>query len=133
MKIRSFTWPVHIHVRTKYRHINPTFVWPAYSLIWIENIPVDTILNVHKTFKILPRRILNVLCTFSLRPKSAGKWTKKNLGKIFRKNISQATSRWLFLQETDVWKGPKYAPDGNTRRRHISSHCVKSVQMWSFF
>ena len=34
--------------------------------------PVDTgrKLNVHKTFRRRPRRLLNVLCTFNLRPVS---------------------------------------------------------------
>ena len=37
--------------------------------------PVDTgrKLNVHKTFRRRPGRLLNVLCTFSLRPVSTGK------------------------------------------------------------
>ena len=39
--------------------------------------PVDTgrKLNVHKTFRRRPRRLLNVLCTFNLRPVSTGKKT----------------------------------------------------------
>ena len=38
------------------------------------NIPVDTgrKLNVHKTFRRRPGRLLNVLCTFNLRPASTG-------------------------------------------------------------
>ena len=41
-----------------------------YSKGYIEN-PVDTgrKWNVHKTFRRLPGRLLNVLCTFNLRPK----------------------------------------------------------------
>ena len=37
-------------------------------------IPVDTErkLNVHKTFRRRPGRLLNVLCTFNLRPVSTG-------------------------------------------------------------
>ena len=36
--------------------------------------PVDTgrKLNVHKTFRRRPGRLLNVLCTFNLRPVSTG-------------------------------------------------------------
>ena len=36
--------------------------------------PLDTgrKLNVHKTFRRRPRRLLNVLCTFNLRPVSIG-------------------------------------------------------------
>ena len=42
------------------------------STFW--NIPVDTgrKLNVHKTFRRRPGRLLNVLCTFNLRPVSTG-------------------------------------------------------------
>ena len=38
--------------------------------------PVDTVrkLNVHKTFRRCPGRLLNVLCTFNLRPLSTGKY-----------------------------------------------------------
>ena len=38
------------------------------------SLPVDTgrKLNVHKTFRRSPRRLLNVLCTFNLRPVSTG-------------------------------------------------------------
>ena len=45
--------------------------------------PVDTgrKLNVHKTFRRRPGRLLNVLCTFNLRPVSTGNlrvlWAKK--------------------------------------------------------
>ena len=37
--------------------------------------PVDTgrKLNVHKTFRRRPGRLLNVLCTFNLRPVSTGR------------------------------------------------------------
>ena len=39
-----------------------------------DTIPVDTgrKLNVHKTFRRRPGRLLNVLCTFNLRPVSTG-------------------------------------------------------------
>ena len=39
-----------------------------------EWVPVDTRrkLNVHKTFRRHPGRLLNVLCTFNLRPVSTG-------------------------------------------------------------
>ena len=39
-----------------------------------QNIPVDTgrNLNVHKTFRRRPGCLLNVLCTFNLRPVSTG-------------------------------------------------------------
>ena len=39
-------------------------------------IPVDTWRksNIHKTFRSRPGRLLNVLCTFNLRPVSTGMW-----------------------------------------------------------
>ena len=39
------------------------------------NVPADTgrKLNVHKTLRRRPGRLLNVLCTFNLRPVSTGK------------------------------------------------------------
>ena len=42
--------------------------------------PVDTghKLNIHKTFRIRPGRLLNVLCTFNLRPVSTGKFVIAN-------------------------------------------------------
>ena len=43
----------------------------ANSLLRTKSIPVDTgrKLNIYKTFR---RRLLNVLCTFNLRPVSTG-------------------------------------------------------------
>ena len=35
-------------------------------------------LNVHKTFRRRPGCLLNVLCTFNLRPVSMGEFTQKN-------------------------------------------------------
>ena len=44
-------------------------------------LPVDIgrKLNVHKTFRRRPGRLLNVLCTFNLRPASTGLLSKNNL------------------------------------------------------
>ena len=56
--------------------------WNSYS-VW-ENVikPADTgcKLNVDKTFRRRPGRLLNVLCTFNLRPVSKG---NAEHGKIF--------------------------------------------------
>ena len=54
--------------------------------------PVDTgrKLNVHKTFRRRPGRILNVLCTFNLRPVSTG-WDY--LIKKYKKLVIQAFSK----------------------------------------
>ena len=43
--------------------------------VWFFKNPVDTgrKLNAHKTFRRHPERLLNVLCTFNLRPVSTGK------------------------------------------------------------
>ena len=45
--------------------------------------PIDTgrKLNVHKTFRRRPGRLLNVLCTFSLRPVSTGNEVRNFLNK----------------------------------------------------
>ena len=47
----------------------------------VSKIPVDTgrKLNVYKTFRRCPGRLLNVLCTFNLRPVSTGSAQKKKL------------------------------------------------------
>ena len=47
---------------------------------FIIKIPVDTgrTLNVHKTFRRRPVRLLNVLCTFNIRPVSTGISSMKN-------------------------------------------------------
>ena len=46
-------------------------------------VPVGTgrKLNVHKTFRGHPGRLLNVLCTFNLRPVPTGVWVMVNLQK----------------------------------------------------
>ena len=60
-------------------HKNPSFFkWKYFcsgvktSRIWDNDIPVDTgrKLNVHKTFRRRPGRLLNILCTFNLGPVS---------------------------------------------------------------
>ena len=45
----------------------------------VPDIPADTgrKLNVHKTFRRRPGRLPNVLCTFNLRPVSAGMQLRK--------------------------------------------------------
>ena len=46
----------------------------SFPLINLKEDPVDTgrKLNVHKTFRRRPGRLLNFLCTFSLRPVFTG-------------------------------------------------------------
>ena len=62
------------------------------------NNPADTErkLNVHKTFRRRPGRLLNVLCTFNLRPVSTGKLDfsvfYKDLAKIWRFFINASIS-----------------------------------------
>ena len=93
----EFIWPICSHLRTE---CEKTLIrWNTVSLpfpgvittahhtkllfkthrntllnILISN-PIDTgrKLNVHKTFRGCPGRLLNVLCTFNLRPVSTGK------------------------------------------------------------
>ena len=45
-------------------------------------------LNVHKTFRRRPGRLLNVLCTFNLRPVSTGKYSNLRTLAISSQNIS---------------------------------------------
>ena len=47
----------------------------------VSKIPVDTgrKLNVYKTFRRCPGRLLNVLCTFTLRPVSTGMVAKRRI------------------------------------------------------
>ena len=51
----------------------------AYAYVFLIQSPVDTgsKLNVHKTFRGRPGRLLNVLCTFNLRLVSTGNRVKK--------------------------------------------------------
>ena len=62
--------------------------------------PVDTgrKLNVHKTFRRRPGRLLNVLCTFNLRPVSTGHIKKEQIEKIKLK-IKSVTLRTI---ETEI-------------------------------
>ena len=61
------------------------------------NKPVDTgrKLNVHKTFRRRPGRLLNVLCTFNLRPVSTGKGQKWQIIEqlLLLPNISKRSAR----------------------------------------
>ena len=61
--------------------------------------PVDTgrKLNVHKTFRRRPGRLLNALCTFNLRPVSTGEvFYKKGILKYFAKFTGKQLSEFLF-------------------------------------
>ena len=66
-------------------------------------------LNVHKTFRRHPGRLLNLLCTFNLRPVSRGFWwqisvLKKILFLICEKNLTLSWRRSLSYrnQSTDL-------------------------------
>ena len=52
-----------------------------YEIYRADYLPVDTgrKLNVHKTFRRRPGRLLNVLCTFNLRLVSAGHLRKSHV------------------------------------------------------
>ena len=56
------------------KHEIPSTNLLLYSYFVVTLFPVDTgrKLNVHKTFKRRPGRLLNVLCTFNLRVVSKG-------------------------------------------------------------
>ena len=95
------SWSVHISVQSLSVHICMTWVWPQnfshhtnnISFVclchlrnsnpimfkWINPLDTGRKLNVHKTFRRSPGRLLNVLCTFNLRPVSTGKnWVNHN-------------------------------------------------------
>ena len=58
------------------------------------NIPVDTgrKLNLHKTFRRRPGRLLNVLCTFHLHPVSTGSLINE-IAKSKKKTIHRYLTR----------------------------------------
>ena len=58
----------------------------------LQNNPVDTgcKLNVHKTFRRRPGRLLNVLCMFNLRPVSTGK-LREGVANSFLYLLAQST------------------------------------------
>ena len=62
----------HILSVSFYQEVVNISEWKATKLS--KHFPVDTgrRLNVDKTFRRRPERLLNVLCTFSLRPVSTG-------------------------------------------------------------
>ena len=71
------------------------------------SFPVDTgcKLNVHKTFRRRPGHLLNVLCTFNLRPVSTGFQRHKNertFGFIFGKRASLGILKSLIISETNI-------------------------------
>ena len=62
------------------------------------NNPVDTgrKLNVHKTFRRRPGRLLNILCTLNLRPVSTGKTYKLIL--IYLSNTIDSLKKIMSIQ-----------------------------------
>ena len=63
------------------------WICPGVSIVDFKqvNVPVDTgrKLNVHKTFRRRPGRLLNVVCTFNLRPVSTGLvWIEVSIPKL---------------------------------------------------
>ena len=63
----------------------------------INSVDTGRKLNVHKTFRRRPGRLLNVLCTFNLCPMSTGKKNSQN-------------KRWENKKET-TQKNPKRIPE----------------------
>ena len=63
------------------------------------NNPIDTgrKLNVHKTFRRRPRRLLNALCTFNLRPVSTGKEHSEVQRKESQKTHCERNVFWFFV------------------------------------
>ena len=92
--------------------------WKKPKLTHAIQLPVDTgrKLNVHKTFRRRPGRLLNVLCTFNLRPASTGFW--KNLAqKATLKTKFNVNFRWIL----DInWK---------LSFEQISESCFKQINL----
>ena len=73
-------------------------MWSAYK-----SNPVDIVrkLNVQKTFCRRPGRLLNVLCTFNLRPVSTG----KSIYKVGNEDIKKVWETWSKLKtQQNVFK-----------------------------
>ena len=66
--MRRFFWSAFFLTRAEYRPKKPPY------LDTFQAVPVDIgrKLNVNKRFRRRPGRLLNVLCTFNLRPMSTG-------------------------------------------------------------
>ena len=69
--VHKFTYNFNIDFQNFGQHV-ASLLGSIPVLTW--SFPVDTgrKLNVHKTFRRGPGRLLNVLCTFNLRPVSSG-------------------------------------------------------------
>ena len=96
------------------------------------NNPVDTgrKLNVHKTFRRRPGRLLNVLCTFNLHPVSIGNiqfWTyyrnEYNWGKSKIRNIYRSNTGYGREQQRSN-RNPRQGDSNNviTFRQRNSNH-----------
>ena len=88
------------------------------SFFTLKFLPVDTWykLNIHKTFRRLPGRLLNVLCEFSLRPVFTG-W------KICKRAV-----------EKDLWSMEFVLGKYKTRHKKCAKELLKSDHMhWSLF
>ena len=88
--------------------------------------PVDTgcKLNVHKTFWRRPERLLNVLCTFKLRPVSAGYISRHIIKGIFSYFTAQKMKFFIkdFFNKCDEIR----------RKLRIWSHLLKKSIMENF-
>ena len=93
-------------------------------------------LNVHKTFRRCPGRLLNALYTFNLRPVSAGLFIY-HLFLLFlcfyfgRKIVK---TPFVLILENYKMVSLKFLWPGHLKRiAEASNHCVKSVQIRNFF
>ena len=88
------------------------------SFFTLKFLPVDTWhkLNIHKTFRRLPGRLLNVLCEFNLRPVFTG-W------KMCKRAV-----------EKDLWSMESVLGKYKTRHKKCAKELLKSDHMhWSLF
>ena len=69
--------------------------WLNANKIALNPVDKGRKLNAHKTFRRRPGLLLNVLCTFSLRPLSTGNESKTELVKF---NPPKKTTRWAKIK-----------------------------------
>ena len=81
---------------------HPWFV--PYSSNFLRRIPVDRgrKLNVHKTFRRHPGRLLDALSTFNLRPVSIG-MEQSTLSKAFDRSMNTPSVYLLFSKDSIIW------------------------------
>ena len=113
-------FPKQKHYGLEYR--DNFYVFYPSLYLFLKSIPVDTgrKLNVHKTFRRRPGCLLNVLCTFNLRPVSTG---------------MNCFSSYFFIN--NLWSGLKYSLTLKATilktKRHSFTKNITRILTWSLF